>query len=59
MKYPKINTLFNRDSKGVIILSQLSNTTFGNISRWYVTEKIDGQNIRILYTRGDTIQVPI
>lgn len=49
MKYPKINTLFNRDEKKKIILSQIVYDEFKLLKdlRWECTEKIDGTNIRI------------
>lgn len=47
-KYPKIETLFNRDEK-FKVTDVIRLPEFGNIRRWYVTEKIDGTNIRIIY----------
>lgn len=53
MKYPKINTLFKRDEKMVIIPSQFTYNefTFLKDCLWESTEKIDGTNIRIYITR--------
>jgi len=48
-KYPKIETLFNRDEK-FKVTNEIRLPEFNNIKRWYVTEKIDGTNIRIIYT---------
>ena len=49
MKYPKINSYFKRDDKGVIIrdFDNLANPAFANIKLWSITEKIDGTNVRI------------
>ena len=51
MKYPKINTLWKRDANNAIIEGEYSCPEFGNIQRWHITEKIDGTNIRIVFTR--------
>jgi len=48
-KYPKIETLFNRDEK-FKVTDEIRLSEFNNIKRWYITEKIDGTNIRIIYT---------
>jgi hypothetical protein len=53
MKYPKINTLYKRNGKGIIIPEEYSKEEFENIVEWYVTEKIDGTNIRVCYSRID------
>ena len=50
MKYPKIETLFNRDKETFkIIEGDVRLPEFSNIIWWHVTEKIDGTNIRIIY----------
>ena len=51
MKYPKINTLWKRDknNKFNIIEGDFSCPEFETIKRWYVTEKIDGTNIRVCF----------
>ncbi len=51
MKYPKINTLFKRDkdNKFVIMPGMYSEPIFEYIDRWTVSEKIHGQNLRIMY----------
>lgn len=46
LKYPKINTLFKRDSKG-FITDEYSHKEFDQINYWQVQEKIHGTNIRI------------
>lgn len=48
-KYPKIETLFKRD-KDFKITKEIRCSEFENIKRWLITEKIDGTNIRIIYT---------
>lgn len=49
MKYPKINTIWKRDEKThKIIEDDFSKEEFKNIKNWYITEKIDGTNIRII-----------
>ena len=59
MLYPKINTLWKRDpdNKFNIIRGDFSCAEFDNIKRWYVTEKIDGTNIRVMidFGRGSII----
>lgn len=50
MKYPKINSPFNRDSKK-IFLSEWSSEEFRYLydNRWFAYEKIDGTNCRVTY----------
>lgn len=47
--YPKINTLYKRTDKGVIIPSQFARPEFEYLydNDWIWTEKVDGTNIRI------------
>lgn len=54
MKYPKINTLFNRDEKNRIIQNQFSELEFDILRdiNWECTEKIDGTNIRVEFNLG-------
>ena len=47
MKYPKMDTLWKRNDKGKILVGEYSKEEFNMIKNWYVTEKIDGTNIRI------------
>lgn len=49
--YPKIDTLFIRDEK-FRVTEALRRPVFGDIATWIVTEKIDGTNIRISYSRA-------
>lgn len=53
MKYPKIDTIWKRDeqNKFRIIEGEYSKEEFENIEEWYVTEKIDGTNIRIFFLK--------
>lgn len=47
MRYPKINTLFKRDEKGIIIPNEFTTNEFDYLqdNLWECTEKIDGTNI--------------
>lgn len=49
MEYQKINTLFKRDEKNIIIPSEFTLPEFEYLkyNKWECTEKIDGTNIRI------------
>lgn len=68
MKYPKINTIWkrNKENKFAIIEGEHSLEEFKEISKWDVTEKIDGTNIRIMFSdntirfggRTDNAQIP-
>jgi len=50
MKYPKIETLYDRDTEGNygVIPGQLRQLEFSLIKRWLFTEKVDGRNHRIM-----------
>jgi hypothetical protein len=54
MNYIKINTIWKRDekNKGRIIEGDFSKQEFANIKKWEISEKIDGMNIRITFTRN-------
>jgi hypothetical protein len=53
MEYHKIETLFERDEKTFKVLpDKLRKPVFGMLKAWDWTEKIDGTNIRILWTDG-------
>lgn len=49
IEYPKIETLYNRNDKFIVDPSQLRKSEFELIKRWWVTEKIDGTNIRVMW----------
>lgn len=52
-EYPKIETIFDRDEKTFnVIEGKFRLPEFNNVKKWYVTEKVDGTNIRILYEKG-------
>lgn len=52
MTYPKINTLWKRDARThKIIEGDFSCLEFQSIKNWHVTEKVDGTNIRVIFTR--------
>ena len=55
MKYPKNNTLWKRDKDNNfnIIEGDYSCEEFKSITRWEVTEKIDGTNIRVYFNPVD------
>lgn len=53
-KYPKINTLFNRDENHKIILGDYVCPEYALIKHWTIEEKIDGTNIRIHFD-GDQV----
>ena len=61
MEYPKINSLWKRqecvkgNSKGLhgpLIIGEYSELEFGAIKTWRVDEKVDGTNIRVIYSDG-------
>lgn len=68
MKYPKMNTLWKRaeDKKAIIMPGEYSQIEFTNVKYWLVSEKIDGMNMRVIYTkdgvefrgRTDKAQIP-
>jgi ATP-dependent RNA circularization protein (DNA/RNA ligase family) len=49
MEYQKINTLFKRDERGIIIPEKFTLPEFGWLKdcKWEATEKIDGTNMRL------------
>lgn len=49
--YPKIETLFVRDER-FKVTGVLKRPVLGDIAKWVVTEKIDGTNIRLSYSRA-------
>lgn len=68
MEYPKIETLYDRDPETHRVkVGQLRRPEFGLVREWQVTEKIDGTNIRVMYSpeggvtyggRTDNAQMP-
>ncbi len=46
MEYPKINTVFERNEKFKVVPGRLTSPIYEIISKWEVTEKVDGTNIR-------------
>ncbi len=57
-KYPKIETLFDRDPNTFnVVEGQFRCPEFDAVKRWSVTEKIDGTNVRIYF--GDDGHVEI
>jgi len=55
-KYPKIETLFKRD-ENFKVTNEIRLPEFENIKKWLITEKIDGTNIRIIYTPDDKLLI--
>lgn len=57
MEYDKINTLFKRDDRNIIIPGEYTSPEFEWLKdcKWEATEKIDGTNTRIELTRTATI----
>ena len=53
-KYPKIETLFNRD-ENFKVTDEIRLPEFENIKEWLITEKIDGTNIRVIYTPDEKL----
>jgi hypothetical protein len=51
--YPKIETLFDRNDDFTVDTTRLRRPEFGLISEWVLTEKIDGTNIRLIFTRRE------
>jgi ATP-dependent RNA circularization protein (DNA/RNA ligase family) len=52
-KYPKIETLFNRNDKFKVIEGDFRLPEYAIINRWLITEKIEGTNIRLWFTKGE------
>lgn len=53
MEYPKIETLYERENATHFVVDgKLRLPEFGLASRWLVTEKIDGTNVRIILAQG-------
>jgi len=57
MKYPKIETLYDRDENFNVDSARLRLPEFVLINRWVVTEKVDGTNIRIFLTLDGTVEI--
>ncbi len=54
MKYPKIETLFNRNKKTFKVNEdEVRLEEFNQVKSWYVTEKVDGTNVRVFYQKGE------
>lgn len=52
-EYPKIDTLLERDDK-FKVTNVLKRPVLADIAKWIVTEKVDGTNIRVSYSREET-----
>jgi ATP-dependent RNA circularization protein (DNA/RNA ligase family) len=55
-EYPKIETLYDRDERThKVIPGKIRLPEFDLVSRWMVTEKIDGTNIRVHLRHGEVM----
>lgn len=55
-EYPKIETLYRRDERSFkVIPTEIRLPEFALVSRWLVTEKIDGTNIRVHLKHGEVV----
>ena len=55
-EYPKIETLYDRDERThKVIPGKIRMPEFELVSRWLVTEKIDGTNIRVHLKHGEVM----
>ena len=53
MEYGKIETLYERDEKTFKVrVGNLKNRTYGLLKTWHWTEKVDGTNIRCIWSGG-------
>lgn len=76
MEYIKINSLWKREqyvkglpkgTHGPLIIGDYSDPEVGNVKKWLVDEKVDGTNIRVIYSDGkvrfsgrtDEAQLPV
>ena len=56
MEYPKIETLFDRKENHKVDETRIRCPEFSAINSWWITEKIDGTNIRIIFERENANQ---
>jgi len=56
MEYPKIETIFNRDDKFKVIEDAYRFPELELIDNWWITEKIDGTNVRIFWRRAESYE---
>ena len=69
LEYPKIQTLYDRDPDDMkhVMPGAFSHPAFETVSRWLVTEKVDGTNVRVILVGGavrfggrtDSAQMPV
>jgi len=56
-EYHKIDTLFERDKETFVVNpSKIKSPVLQTISRWHVTEKIDGTNVRVMLHPEGNVQ---
>ena len=55
MEYPKIETVFDRNPEDMrhVVWGKFRHPAFASISRWDVTEKVDGTNVRVFLDAAD------
>lgn len=51
--YPKIETVFERKADFAVDPTQLRRAEYGLINEWVLTEKVNGTNIRLVFTRSE------
>ena len=56
IKYPKIETLFERDKDTFKVTDKIRLPEFEMIDNWLITEKIDGTNVRVIYSPSESNQ---
>lgn len=54
IEYPKIETLYDRDPKTFkVMIHRVRMPEFNLIKSWHITEKVDGTNVRIMWSAAD------
>ena len=59
MKRRYVSDLEMKPRKGKLIMGEYACEEFGSISKWTVTEKVDGTNVRIIFDRNDAGRVSL
>lgn len=57
MEYPKIETLYERGEDFAVDATRLRRPEFDLVKEWVVTEKVDGTNIRAIFSIGGDLEV--
>jgi len=53
MEYPKIETLYDRNDKFKVDPTQIRLQEFSLINSWWITEKVDGTNVRVMWNYAE------